>query len=163
MFSAGELNSLTGIAFPKYKIVDWHPSHVAMLKMNKYDQAWYDNYDNYEQILASACPKGYAFTGIGEGVVACCFGFTRMWNGVYEAWLIPTTENIRKYVFPFHRASMRIIDEVMSKPDINRLQITVSSENALALEWAKRCYFKNEGVLHKYGPEGSNYLMMARY
>ena len=79
MFSAGELNSLTGIAYPKYKIVDWHPSHVAMLKMNQYDQARYDNYDNYEQILASACPKVRSL-GLGK-VVACCLD-SQGWNGL---------------------------------------------------------------------------------
>ena len=58
---------------------------------------------------------------------------------------------------------MRIFDYAMSKHSMKRLQITVSSENALALKWAERCYFNHEGVLQKYGPEGTDYYMMARY
>jgi len=163
MFSTAELNEITGLDYPDHKIVDWHENHMHMLHLNEHDAKWYAMYKNYAGVLASHSPEGFAFTGVGHGQVVCCFGFTYMWNGVYEAWLIPTTENIRKYVIPFHRASMRIFDYAMSKHSMKRLQITVSSENALALKWAERCYFNHEGVLQKYGPEGTDYYMMARY
>ncbi len=163
MFSAAELNEKTAIGYPTNKVVDFIPHHIHMIKMNEYDQRFYDTYPNYGQVVVENSPPGQAFTGIVNGEVVCCFGFIRLWDGVYEAWLIPTTENIRRSVVPFHRTSMRIFDYAMSKHSLKRLQITVCSENALALKWAKRCYFNNEGLLKNYGPEGADYYMLARY
>jgi hypothetical protein len=50
----------------------------------------------------------------------------------------------------------------MSELKIVRLQITVHSANFLALKWAKVLYFKEEGVLKKFGPDGNDFIMMAR-
>ena len=47
--------------------------------------------------------------------------------------------------------------------DLKRLQITVSYHNNTAYKFAKSLYFKKEGVLKKYGPEGADYFMMARF
>lgn len=163
MFSAVELNKNTAIGFPDNKIVDFNTSHLRMIHMNEYDARWYKIYPNYDEILQQNSPPGQAFTGVVMGEVVCCFGFVRLWPGVFEAWLIPTTENIRRSVIPFHRTSMRIFDYAMSKYSMKRLQITVCSENALALKWAERCYFKNEGLLKNYGPEGADYYMLARF
>ena len=163
MFSADELNKVCNLEYDgDYKIVEFNQYHMEMLELNKHDKAWHKYYKNYAKQISDYYTDGTAFTGLAYGNVVCCFGFTFLWNGVYEAWLLPTPEKVKEYVIPFHRSSLKVFDYAMSKHSMNRLQIVVSSQNALARRWAERCYFKNEGLLHKYGPEGIDYYMFAR-
>lgn len=45
---------------------------------------------------------------------------------------------------------------------LHRSQITVKSADVKAVRWARALGFKNEGTLKNYGPDGSDFYMMAR-
>jgi RimJ/RimL family protein N-acetyltransferase len=162
MFSNNELNQVMKLNTNRNKIVDWQPGHLHFLEMNDHDIDWYSRVSNYTNMIKNQHNEGSCFSGVCDGKIVCCFGIYNLWGDVYEAWLIPHRQ-IGRNVVPFHRGSQRFFTYAMSKYRIKRLQITVSSQNAHAVYWAEKCYFKKEGLMKHYGPDNNDYFMMGRY
>lgn len=160
MFSPEELTQAMRLNWPEQRIVDWHPMHLQMIELNKFDMENREMFVNYSQYLTQFATKGYSFTAMQDKIYAM-FGLYKLWDGVYEAWLIPSGD-VSKKAFRMHRASKLFFEYAANKLDMKRLQITVCARNEPAVKWAKVCYFETEGVLKKYGPQGDDYLMMAR-
>jgi RimJ/RimL family protein N-acetyltransferase len=54
------------------------------------------------------------------------------------------------------------MDITMISMGLHRIQLTVRTTDKRAEKWAYAIGFKQEGVMHKYGADGVDYLMMAR-
>lgn len=161
MFSLDELNAVMRMDTPRHKIIHWQPSHLYMCELNDFDKENLTMFDDYQDYLQTYAASGSAFTALGDGEVYAMFGIWQLWPGVAEAWLIPSGKISRKTI-AMHRASLKFFEYSAEKMQIKRLQFTVHTQNVQADRWAKRCYFDKEGLLHKYGPDGSDYWMYAR-
>ena len=144
-----------------YKLIDFEPALVPMLRPRGTDATFFNTIPNFPGILAGYASMGPAFMGCHQGQVICMFGCIPLWDGVAECWLI-TDVSLPDHARPFHRVTKLILDSFMSELQLVRLQITVHSDNFLALKWAKVLYFREEGVLRKFGPDGKDFHMMAR-
>lgn len=62
------------------------------------------------------------------------------------------------------RVSRRIIDCFMEREKVARLQIAVNAHilGGNAVRFARLIGFEGEGVLRRYGLDGSDYIMMSR-
>ena len=160
MFLPSELNLIMQLNWPTQRAVDWHPFHLEMIELNEFDAENKDLFMDYAKYITSFSTKGMAFTVMEEKIFAC-FGIFKLWQGVYEAWLIPSAD-ISQRKFRLHKASKLFFDHAMQKLDMRRLQVTVCSRHRLAVKWAEVCYFSHEGVLRNYGPQGDDYYIMSR-
>lgn len=61
------------------------------------------------------------------------------------------------------RGARKLLDNVIQEYDIVRLQIAVRTSNDTAYKFAKALYFEDEAIMRKYGPEGADYHLMARF
>ena len=86
--------------------------------------------EDYEEKIKTCPMEGLSFRGVSFGDIACCFGMLPLWEGVYEAWLLPC-KDLTKNKFKFHRASLKFFEYVAKRLNIHRLQINVSSQNCL--------------------------------
>lgn len=161
MFSVDELHRVMKLDYPRQKLIDWRPIHLQMIELNEFDARTVHVFDGFSEYINAYATHGIAYTAIVDGRVLGMFGIYQLWSGVGEAWLIPS-RHIQQKTFSFHRAALRFFDYVPKKMKLKRLQITVCSSNGLADRWANRCYFNREGLLKRYGPEGSDYWMYAR-
>ncbi len=161
MFSLLELNQVMRMDYPRHKIVRWHPAHIQLIDLNKFDQ---DNFNknpkNLENFYRYA-ETGMAYTAIGDGTIYAMFGVWEFWKGVAEAWLIPS-DRIDRKTLSMHRASLRFFELYANKYQIKRLQFTTNSLNVRAVKWAERCYFKREAEMKHYGLNGETYYLYAR-
>lgn len=144
-----------------YKLIDFEPALVPMLRPRGTDATFFDTIPNFAGILSGYASMGPAYMGCHQGQVICMFGCIPLWQGVAECWLI-TDVSLPDHARPFHRVTKLVLDSFMSELQLVRLQITVHSDNFLAHKWAKVLYFHEEGVLHKFGPDGKDFYMMAR-
>ena len=144
-----------------YKLIDFEPNLIRMLTPRGTDATFFEHIPNFPGVLTGYASMGPAFMGCHKGQVICIFGCIPMWDGVAECWLI-TDMSLPYHARPFHRVTKLVLDRFMSELQLVRLQITVHSDNFLALKWAKVLYFKEEGVLRKFGPDGNDFVMMAR-
>lgn len=106
--------------------------------------------------------RGPCFTAIIEGEgVAMCWGFLPYWSGVFEAWAL-TSYLVERHRIATIRMAQAAFNQVESDLQAHRLQITVKADNKRAMRFAEALRFRSEGVLKAYGPNGSDYVMMAR-
>ena len=146
---------------PGYKLINFEPALVPMLKPRGTDNVFFRYIDNFPGILSGYAALGPAFMACHEGGPICMFGCIPLWEGVAECWLV-TDISLPDHARAFHRVTKTILDIFMADLQLVRLQITVHSHNFPAIKWAKVLYFKEEGLLEKFGPDKKDFYMMAR-
>jgi len=161
MFTTIELNQAIRLDEINYKLVPFHHTHLNFMKFRESENRLFKSFEDYPERIKRGPVEGLSFSGLAHGEIVCCFGIIPIWEGVYEAWLIPCLDLI-KNKFKFHKASLRFFNYVAQKLKIHRLQINVNRLNNLAYKWAKSCYFLEEGLLKKFGPDQTDYYMMSR-
>lgn len=80
--------------------------------------------------------------------------------GVLVAWSLLSDE-VKKTPVAFHRATRHLVNFYLES-GYRRIQITVRQDYEDGWRWAKALGFKCEGIMRKYGPDGSDYVMFAR-
>ena len=143
------------------KLVEYHPSLVKMMDIREHDQVFFKRIENYPDVLKAYAVMGPAYIAVHHGQPLAVFGCIPLWSGVGEAWLI-TDKNLSTIARPFHRVTKKMFDIFMSELQLVRLQVTVHSLNFQAIKWIKTLYFREEGRLQKYGPDGEDFFMYAR-
>ena len=143
------------------QIVPFHWTHPYAADLREHDKKAFEHIPNYQEMLKAFQAEGDAITALWRGRIVACLGCNVMWPGVAEAWMITSIEfpNISTTAT---RAAIRYFDKVAIKYQLKRLQITVDTENELAVRWAKVLKFTPEGLLRKYGPGNSDHMMFAR-
>ena len=61
MFSPEELNSVMRLNWPEQRIVHWHPAHLEMIELNKFDAENRELFTNYSQYLSNFVTKRLQF------------------------------------------------------------------------------------------------------
>jgi len=147
---------------PRHRIEHFDMSHFDQIDLNDHDKKVLISFPNYRDYIRTFAEYGVAFTAIGDEQLYALFGVFPLWEGVAEAWLMPSKDINRKTI-AMHRASLKFFEYYAEKNSLKRLQFTVHSLNFHAVMWAKRCYFVCEGRLKNYGPDGNDHFMFARY
>jgi len=160
-FTCEELNQAMNLDGVDYKFIPFHYTHLKMMEFRESEHSLMNSFVDYEEKIKTCPMDGLSFSGVSFGDIACCFGILPLWEGVYEAWLLPC-KDLTKNKFKFHRASLKFFEYVAKRLNIHRLQINVSSQNCLAYKWAKKCYFTEEGLLRKFGPDKTDFYIMSR-
>ena len=147
---------------PPHKIIDFEPALVPMMKPRDTDQLYFDHIPNFTQVLEGYAQIGYAHMGVSHGKPVCMFGCVPLWAGVAELWMI-TDVNLGSSARTFHRVTKEMFDIYMSELSLVRIQIWVHSQNERAIKWAKSLYFEEEGIARKFGPDGADFHLLARF
>lgn len=153
------LNARFGLTDPK--LVEFHPALVSMMTPRATDKVFFDHVDNFPSILDGYSRMGPAYCAVLHGKPLAVFGCIPLWRGVGECWLV-TDEGLPRIARPFHRVTKEMFRLFMSELCLFRLQVTVHSGNRLAVKWIERLYFKREGRLRSFGPDGEDFFMYAR-
>lgn len=145
----------------KFRVVPFHWAHPYAADLREHDKKVFQYVPNYQDMLKAFQAEGDAITAMWKGRIVCCAGCNVLWPGVAEAWMITSVE-LPNISLTVTRAAIRYFDKFSTKHKLKRLQITVDVENELAMRWAKVLKFQPEGLLHKYGPGGFDYMMFSR-
>jgi hypothetical protein len=138
----------------------WH--HVAAMDLRPDELGHFASIKDYIARSKIYTQRGPCFSAIVEGEgVAMCWGFLPYWQGVWEAWAL-TSYLVERHPIATIRRAQSVFNQIESDLQAHRLQITVKASNQLSLRFAEALKFKREGVLTSYGPDGSDYIMLAR-
>ena len=160
-FTCEELNQSTNLDGVDYKLIPFHYTHLNMMEFRESEYSLINSFIDYEEKIKTCPVEGLSFSGVCFGDIVCCFGIIPLWQGVYEAWLLPC-KDLTKNKLRFHKSILKFFDYVADRLNIHRLQINVNRQNCLAYKWAKKCYFTEEGLLREYGPDKSDFYIMSR-
>lgn len=141
----------------KYTIC--RPEHFDLFK----PKLIFEN-ENYHKTLLQAFAEknyGFSYTYFKDNEILGCVGGHELWRGVAEVWAW-LSDLVRKYPVEFTKKIRNCLDFHQEKLGLHRYQMYVRASERDAIRWAKLLGFSPEGVMHKYGIDGSNYLMMGR-
>ena len=146
---------------PPNAIVPYHDGFVQMIEPRGTDALFFEHVPEFHKVISHYSTLGPAFVGVHAGKPKCIFGAVQWWQSVAEIWMI-TDESLPEYALPFQRSTKAFIEILMDELQLFRLQFTVHSENILAVKWAKRLYFIEEGIMRKMCPDGADFHLFAR-
>lgn len=101
------------------------------------------------------------YTGMEDNIVLATGGVHRMWDGVGEAWLLVGKEGYEKPK-TIAKYTDYIFQHIQEEHDLFRIQASVSALDETANRYAQWLGFEKEGIMRKYGPDGSDYIRYAR-
>lgn len=133
-----------------YKIMDHWPDDDLVRAMPNYDDG-----------LRAAEVPGQSFTAMEGDTVVGVGGIKPLWPGVGEAWAI-FPKDVAKYGRQIYRVSRERLREIESAFGYWRVQATARCDWDAAVCFLLALKFKAEGRLTKYGPDRSDYFLMAR-
>lgn len=143
------------------KIVPFRWYHPRSMALREFDLLAYQNIENYEDMLRYYETEPFSFTAILGGNMVACFGSHEMWDGVTESWLIGS-KHLNSVPITLTRMCRRYLDVVAREKRLHRMQITVDTQDKVAVRWAIALKFEYEGLLRKYGPHGSDFIIFSR-
>lgn len=114
-----------------------------------------------DQMIKAQAGLGNAFTVILHGKPAAIVGSIPLWSGVEEMWL-HIEERMRKFPVFMTKAAIEYRDYRVIAGNLHRLQITVRCSDMRAVRWARHIGFNIDGMMMKYGPDGSDFYLMSR-
>jgi hypothetical protein len=112
----------------------------------------------YGRILEQAGPASSAFD---KDELIGCGGVGMYWAGVGEAWLV-LSSRISDFPVSLHRIVCTELSRIVSEHHLHRVQTVVPYDHKRAKRWIERLGFEFEGVMPKYGPDGSWFVRYGR-
>ena len=102
-----------------------------------------------------------AFTGLVDGKPIFAAGMKIIWKGVAEGWVLATKE-VWDHPLLVARAIRKDFARIAKENNINRVQSAVRANYTTGLRFAKWLGLQEEGLMKKFGFDGSDQYMYAR-
>lgn len=143
------------------EFVPYEPWHLEALDLQPMQSWWRDKLlaPGYAQGLAN----DMAWTGFIDDRVVGCAGFAPQWEGRVIAWAL-FGRDVPKKAWASIVAKVRreFKNTLQSQGHKHRVEITVPATFGEAIRLANILGFEVEGLMKKYGPDGSDHLMYAK-
>lgn len=143
-----------------YRVTGFSPSVLSQQDLRFEDLSSMLGVPNWEELLEVYANHYSLVLWHGDEFVGCG-GVTVLWPGVGEAWVIAAPD-IEKHGYQVYRTCKKGIDAAEKNLRLRRIQATVLAEKWTWRRFAQRMGFGTEGHLLSYGPDGKDYVMMAR-
>lgn len=142
-------------------VLPFHPKHLEVMDLRYLEKDTIFKLDNIYELIEQAHQVSVeSGTFMYDGRILFCAGFSRLWPGVAEGWIIPS-RHIPTVAPVFSRYMRRYLESLMASFNLHRFQ-TVAVDDRPHRRWMRFLGFKPEGVLEKYSVDKQNYQMYAR-
>lgn len=142
-------------------IVRFQPQHLNRLDLKEPELSEMRLDPSALNRVALAAEPDASWTGMFHGKPVVCFGIRTIFPGVGEAWLLPGAD-IDRHAISVCRGSRRIYQHFINEGVFRRIHVVVDPANDTAFRFAKWNGFDVEGIMRKFGADGSDHLLMAR-
>jgi RimJ/RimL family protein N-acetyltransferase len=138
-----------------------------MLELREFIREDMDNIDLGYEMLQShkdAFKAPYAIHGytlLEDGEIVAMGGVHMLWDKVGEAWVM-LGKNAKSRPRTVAKYADLMFDVIVHKNKLNRVQASIAVNDAKAVRFGKWMGFEMEGLMRRYGPDGSDYYRVAR-
>ena len=144
-----------------YKIVPYQTQHGAeMIEFGLNDKLM-DIDASFKENRIDFAMAGLAFTLLDNNVPICSGGIIPTWLGNAQGWVISSKRIFRNKVKASRLIKERT-DLLCANNKIWRLQTAVKADFKIGIRFAEFLGFNKEGLMVGYGPDKTDYYLMAR-
>ena len=144
-----------------FKIVPYETQHGdEMIEFGLNDKLM-DIDASFKENRIDFAMAGLAFTLLDNNVPICSGGIIPTWLGNAQGWVISSKRIFRNKVKASRLIKERT-DLLCANNKIWRLQTAVKADFKIGIRFAEFLGFKNEGLMRGYGPDKTDYYLMAR-
>ena len=144
-----------------YKIVPYQTQHGdEMIEFGLNDKLM-DIDAGFKENRIDFAMAGLAFTLLDDNVPICSGGIVPTWLGNAQGWVISSKRIFRNKVKASRLIKQRT-DLLCANNKIWRLQTAVKADFKIGIRFAEFLGFNKEGLMVGYGPDKTDYYLMAR-
>ena len=144
-----------------YEIVPYLPEHGEYMIEFGLNDKLMDGDAEYEENRIDFAMAGLSYTLLHNSKPIVSGGVCPLWSGVAEGWVISS-----KRIFQNKIKAARLIKKRMDLLCVNnkiwRLQTAVKADFKIGIRFAEFLEYKKEGLMVGYGPDKTDYYLMAR-
>ena len=104
--------------------------------------------------------NGPAFTMLEDGKPVVSAGVYILWPGVGEAWM-HLSPWFHRHVKVVYREVRDILCQVIITKSLRRVQCPIQADMPQNKRFVEHLGFSPEGLMHRWGPNGKDYWLMA--
>ena len=144
-----------------YRIVPYNTQHGdEMIEFGLNDELM--NIDaSFTENRIDFAMAGLSFTLLDDNKPVCSGGIIPTWLGNAEGWVI-SSKRIFKNKIKAARLIKERTDLLCANNKIWRLQTAVKADFKIGIRFAEFLEYKKEGLMVGYGPDKTDYYLMAR-
>ena len=144
-----------------YRIVPYNTQHGdEMIEFGLNDKLM-DIDASFKENRIDFAMAGLAFTLLDNNVPICSGGIIPTWLGNAQGWVISSKRIFRNKVKASRLIKERT-DLLCANNKIWRLQTAVKADFKIGIRFAEFLGFNKEGLMVGYGPDKTDYYLMAR-
>ena len=144
-----------------YEIVPYLPEHGEYMIEFGLNDKLMDGDAEYEENRIDFAMAGLAFTLLDNNVPVCSGGIIPTWLGNAQGWVISSKRIFRNKVKASRLIKERT-DLLCANNKIWRLQTAVKADFKIGIRFAEFLEYRKEGLMVGYGPDKTDYYLMAR-
>ena len=144
-----------------FKVVPYETRHGdEMIEFGLNDKLM-DSDATFKENRIDFAMAGLAFTLLDNNVPICSGGIVPTWLGNAQGWVISSKRIFRNKVKASRLIKERT-DLLCANNKIWRLQTAVKADFKIGIRFAEFLGFNKEGLMVGYGPDKTDYYLMAR-
>ena len=110
------------------------------------------------KLIENVCTS---WTGIQDGKIVGCGGFTPLWDGVAEIWMYLQPEAFKRKKLAL-KLMKHVLNDIIERKQYHRIQAVVLKEYKEGKRFAEFFGFKNEGLMESYSVDKEDVYRYAR-
>lgn len=142
-------------------IVKYKGEHGEFIMKQQMNHVLMDKDMEFEGDAKNLVQDNLAFTGMIDGKPIFAAGMKMIWNGVAEGWVLATKDTL-DHPLLVARAIKKGFAKTAKENNINRVQTAIRADYTIGLKFAKWLGLEEEGLMKKFGFDGSDQYMYAR-
>tara|TARA_R110000824_G_scaffold208881_2_gene394694 strand:+ start:454 stop:894 length:441 start_codon:yes stop_codon:yes gene_type:complete len=142
-------------------VADYKPEHGKEILDGKMNKGAPHHISKYLDFAESLYVPGQSFSAIDNGHLIACGGIKQLWPGVAEVWFL-STDKVHHQVRPIVKIVFKYLKILIEEQELVRIQSAVRADWPEAQRFAQFIGLENEGLMKKYGPDGSDYFRFAK-
>jgi len=135
--------------------------HLDMIELRDTDRVAVDAIPHYRAAAEVYEQNGGAYTLMCDQGIVAIAGVAPIMPGVGSAWMLGSAlvYSYPKALYKATRAFLRAIEEDWN---LHRVQASTADNDQVAEKWLQHLGFEEEGIMRRYGPDGSDHKLYAR-
>ena len=143
------------------QIVPYISTHGKIILANQMNHVLMDKDAQYEGDAKKLEENHLSYTCIINDEPIASAGMKIMWDGVAEGWVLATSK-VWNHPIVIARAIKKNFARLAKENNIKRVQTAIRADFKIGLKFASWLGLEEEGLMKKYGFDGSDHYRYAR-